>query len=143
MNDQAPSNDQPILDADTTPTNPANSEPAAAGEWQMPNPVFRKTSGYLPQGFEKQFGLEGEEPIPAVESKGAAISANVEPQPDLSELLISEAPPLALQAEAKPKSGAARIVMIVIGLLGMIIFIGIFLTVIYFLFLAEPRSGQF
>ena len=25
------------------------------GPWQMPEPVYRQTSGYLPKGFEKQF----------------------------------------------------------------------------------------
>jgi hypothetical protein len=29
--------------------------PDAGKEWKMPEPVFRQTSGYLPQGFEKRY----------------------------------------------------------------------------------------
>jgi hypothetical protein len=41
---------------DTVVPNPPHTAAAAQpGKWQMPEPVFQQSSGYLPQGFEKRF----------------------------------------------------------------------------------------
>ena len=151
MSETEPSKDQPISDvgeADTTPPNPADAAAPPPGGWQMPTPVFRKTSGYLPQGYEKQFP-SGETPAaPAAEADAVAepavpvAAADVEPQPDLSEQLNVEPPAAVPQPAVKQRSAGVRIALIVLGLLVMILFIGVFLTAIYFLFLAERINGS-
>ena len=59
---EKPGNDQSVADTEngaehTTPPMPA--APAAPAQWSMPEPVFQKTSGYLPQGYLKQIQDSG------------------------------------------------------------------------------------
>src|SRR3954470_20405320 len=79
-----------------------------SGEWRMPEPVYRKTSGYLPQGFEKQFPQNSHEPdtvpMPPAGAAPDAPAAAVEPQPDLIEVLAAE-PPIAPVVVRPGRSG--------------------------------------
>lgn len=64
------------IDPSEAPTEVPNSGQAASAAaqsktWQMPEPVFRQTSGYLPQGFEKRFPTHP----PAAPSEGDGVSA--------------------------------------------------------------------
>ena len=130
----------------TTQENALGEKPA--GEWQMPEPVYRKTSGYLPQGFENQFpqgtpqaaaASPSPAPLPAVAA--AAPAADVEPQPDIIEVLAAEPPlaPVTVQAGRSTLS----IVLIVLGLIAMGVIIVGFLVIVYYLFLAEPAQTSF
>jgi hypothetical protein len=121
------------------------------GEWQMPDPVYRQTSGYLPQGFEKQF-LQAQaadpatapaavQPVAPQTSTAAAPAAAVEPQPDLIEILAAE-PPIA-PVIARPGRSRLAIVLIIIGLVVMAAVILGFLLVVYYLFLAAPAETSF
>lgn len=146
MNDVDPKDEQPDPELDTTAPNPADAGPPSDG-WQMPEPKFQKSSGYLPQGYIDQLGL-GEPGSPAVPAQATAEAPpaepaeppiDIEPQPDLAEQLEAEpvaAPPIPV----KNRSSGSRIVMLVLGLLGMVLFIAAFLALVYFLFLA-PQSG--
>src|SRR5215813_12200170 len=80
MDDEKEPGNEPAQAAPNTSENievPKEKEP---GRWSMPEPVFRKSSGYLPQGFEKRFpgmdpqaDISTEEPvadIPAAQPGG-------------------------------------------------------------------------
>jgi hypothetical protein len=147
-------------DLDTTPPNPASSAAAPASapsqkKWEMPKPVFRRSSGYLPQGFAPAaLGNEDTTEIPnagAVAAAGpeeappAPIQASeivVEPQPELPDETIPEAPGDP-PAQEKKRSGAVRVVLLVIALLAIIGFAAVFLSVIWFLFLAPASDSSF
>lgn len=133
-------------------------KPEQPSKWEMPKPVFQKTSGYLPQGFvkDKDIGAseaavaQGEpsspdEPPSRPSAKApdrsevnfsapAAPAAAVEPQPDLSEQLIPEEPELETAPEPARKIGGVRASMLVLGLIAILAFIAVFVTVIYILF---------
>lgn len=138
-------------DLNTTPPNPPPVEggPQATGKWEMPKPVFRKTSGYLPQGYEKL--LAGSEDatidpnpqaVPNIEIEvfvdaGAAL---VEPQPDLSEVIIPE-PEIDAVASAANTRKSNGLVWTILGILFIVGFIAVFLAVIY-LFILRPGGSD-
>ncbi|MBX3288878.1 MAG: hypothetical protein KF855_05975 [Acidobacteria bacterium] len=138
-------------DLDTTPPNPANEAipaPFAAqpkqGKWEMPKPVFRQTSGQLPENFEKRYGRVDEaapEPTPSMDA--VSEPPVVEEQPELAEVLIPEP---EVTAEAKPaeekKSGSAGMLFTLFGFVVILTFLAVFLAVIYFLFLKPQSSGS-
>lgn len=155
MSDERPGDVSPITDADTTPPNPSpQQEPSASGGWQMPEPKFQQTSGYLPQGYLEQLGIGEAEKQAATSAAAVPASAPpdspmsppvaVEAQPDLTEQIEEVAVPAASAPVVKKRSKAARILFIVLGILVMFAFIAIFLTVIYILFLSpNGGNGQF
>lgn len=86
--------------------------------WKMPEPVFRRTSGKLPGGFEKKYSPPGE-------GSGVPPSAVLAPK---------------AAAEPKPKNPTLKIVVVVLAILAMIAFLAVFLTVIYFFFLRDALA---
>ncbi len=100
-------NNIPAIDDDLNTTAP-QEQPQ---NWKMPDPVFRRTSGKLPKGFEKNIDI-----------------SNAPPDPGLI-----QAEPYA-SPEPKPSNPTVKIVLVVLGLLAMIAFIVVFLTVLYFFF---------
>ena len=104
----------PALDDELNTTAP-QSNPA---EWKMPEPVFRRTSGKLPKGFEKQFA-----PTPTGEHE-----ASSQPSEDAVEAYV----------EPEPKNPTLKILVVALALIGMAAFIVAFLTVVYFIFLRSP-----
>jgi hypothetical protein len=152
MNDEktptaAPGDGQPV-----TSENIEIPEIPQAGQWVMPKPVFRQSSGRLPQGFEKRFAQAetavvsapssygGTAPALAVEPPVAALPTEVAPQPDVAEEIVYTAP--EPDAAVKTRSAAMRITLIVLGLLAMVAFVVAFLAVVYFLFLSSPNESQ-
>ena len=98
-------------DLNTTAPNPPQ-------EWTMPAPVFRKTSGRLPAGFERNYGVADatlEDDPPAADEDNA----------DTSDSYV----------EPTPRNPTVKLMLVLLGLAAMIAFIAIFLTVVYFLFL--------
>ena len=86
-------NQIPEDDVNTTPPNPGQN--SAKSGWSMPEPVFRKTSGYLPQGFEKKFSQDEVKSDVDDDTSTASMSrpnelSDVEPQPEISEFLKAE-----------------------------------------------------
>lgn len=149
MNEDERSNELPISEADTTPPNPANSAvPSPGAGWQMPEPKFQQSSGYLPQGYLDKVAFEAPPPsdvspaaaAPAV-APAVAAGPDIEPQPDLNEQLEPPTAPVITKPVVKERSAGARIAMIVLGLLAMVAFIAVFLGVVYYFFLM-PQGGQ-
>src|SRR5687767_11241431 len=110
----AEANNLPIDDELNTTAPQDTSTP-----WKMPEPVFKRTSGRLPSGFEKQFASdaagEHDTPTPSFDS----VEAYVEP---------------------KPKNPTLKFILVLLGMLAMIAFIAVFLTVLYFFFLRSPAE---
>jgi hypothetical protein len=118
--------------------------------WKMPEPVFRQTSGYLPQGFEKRFAPAAAGSPPASEEADAgsvaraAAAPAVEPQPDILEELPPPDEPEQSKIPQKSKGGVGRILLILFGLLVVFVFILLFLAVVYYFYLAPAAdSGNF
>ncbi|MBK9154992.1 MAG: hypothetical protein IPM25_12365 [Chloracidobacterium sp.] len=155
---------EPVLDEHTTEPNAAQPDlpaepPAAPGKWQMPKPKFQQSSGYLPQGYLKEVeaaaaaakGPPGSEDttqeqapfVPApIEDPATPAAIDIEPQPDISEqLLPEESLEQAAKAETSVKKGSS-IVPVILGLLGIILFIAAFIAIVYFLFFARPVDTQ-
>jgi hypothetical protein len=149
MNEDERSNELPISEADTTPPNPANSAVPSPGiGWQMPEPKFQQTSGYLPEGYLNKIAFEATPPTAVSPVSAAPAIApspesgpDIGPQPDLTEQLAPPPPPVIAKPVVKERSSGARIAMIILGLLAMVAFIAVFLGVIYYLFLA-PQGGE-
>lgn len=146
MNDDRTGGEPPDSEAETI-------QPDKELGWRMPEPKFQQTSGYLPQGYLEKTGLaggtagnSGTAVAPAAEAPVADAppsAVEVEPQPDLSEQIHVTDPQTAVQAmPAKQRSTAARVVMVIFGLIGMIVFIAIFLVVIWYLFLRPADGGS-
>jgi hypothetical protein len=122
------------------------------GGWEMPAPTFQQTSGYLPQGYLGKVGLDGDSavaqaaptsPTTSPNAEAPTGPVNVEAQPDLSEQ-IAEPPPEAA-AKAAPgsqRSNTARVVLILFGVAGMIVFIAAFLAAVWYLFLRPADGGS-
>ena len=145
MNEDERGDPLPNSEADTAAPNPPDAVPQPAGGWQMPEPKFQQTSGYLPQGYIDNVAFAGNAPAAAVAPAMAPAfpsETDVEPQPDLSEQLAGHTPVVNTPAAVSERSSGARIVMIVLGLLGMVAFLAIFLGVIYYLFLAPRDAGS-
>ena len=147
MNEDAQKPD--VSDADTTPPNPAHGAVPSPGQgWQMPEPKFQQTSGYLPQGYLEKVAFDAKPPAqvsPAAAAPAVAPAPQepaVEAQPDLTEQLAEPPAPVVAASTVKEKSKGARIAMILLGLLGMVAFLVVFLGVIYYLFLSQRTGGS-
>jgi hypothetical protein len=103
----------PVADDEDLSTTAPNPRPTV---WKMPDPVFRKTSGRLPKNFEREYFAEAA----TQESPKPVAGEDVNPVP---------------YTEPNPKSSTLKIILVVLGLLGMIAFIAVFLTVVYFMVL--------
>jgi hypothetical protein len=108
-------------DLDTTAPDPIDDElsttapnPPDEDVWKMPEPVFRRTSGKLPEQFEKQIA-----------------ESSSEPQTDMSDI-----PPTSdTYVPPKPTSGVLKMIVVGLALAAMIAFLIVFLSVVYFVFL--------
>jgi hypothetical protein len=150
---------------DTTPPNPASTDtpagaasPTAPGNWEMPKPVFRRTSGKLASSFEKKVAHEMDEQAGSSEDgpqgithldsagstdkAGTAAEFNVEPQPELAEVLIPEELDTPRSAAVpKGKSGSYGLLFTLLGLALILGLIALILAVVYFFFFRPAGSG--
>jgi len=144
MNEDERGNELPDPEAVTAAPDRSDAVPPPGGGWQMPQPKFQQTSGYLPQGYLDQIGVAGAAPSGAAAVAPAMAppaAAAVEAQPDLSEQLTPPPQPTASAPVAKERSAGTRAALIIVGLIGMVAFLVLFLGVIYYLFLAPPGAG--
>lgn len=114
-----------IQDADDDlDTTAPQSKPDA---WKMPEPVFRRTSGRPPRGFEETFG--------------ATISSD--PEPSNTDTLKQPTADVPDTSDAGPetKNPTVKLVLVLLGLAAMVGFISVFLTVLYF-FLFRSTSPE-
>jgi hypothetical protein len=146
-------------------------EPAAPLQapksWQMPEPVFQQTSGYLPEGFEKRYpaatavndsapaapppapdpflhtfvGTPGAsvESFTRLEPSTPAAAAIVE-QPELPDEAVVEEAPAEVVAK-KERSATARVVFALLLIIGGLLLMTVFLGVVYYLFF-YPNGDQ-
>lgn len=155
MSDEENSKDEENVDTLAVDEHTTEPQADAPDKWEMPEPVFQQTSGYLPQGFVKQIENAAQDEAtaetpaqPAAIEQPAAIPAAptaplpaIGPQPDISEQFAIDELPVEPPVAAKTKSGALRIVFIVLGLLAFLVFMAVFLVLVYFLFLAAPAPN--
>ena len=139
MSEEATPKAQPNEDdVNTTPPNPPAKDGKAA--WTMPEPVFKKTSGYLPQGYEKLF------PKAEVDDSNSTAempAVDVEPQPEIADQGDAALSENGAAAVAPKKSSGLKMVFMVLGTLFAIALVVVFIAVIYFLFLMPLPSGPF
>lgn len=102
----------PEIEDDLNTTAP-QSKPAP---WSMPEPVYRQTSGKLPQGYAKS--VDSEMSSDEIISVPPNNSSDSDPVP-----------------ASRPFNPTLKIILVVLGLVGMIAFLVVFLTVIYFFLL--------
>jgi len=165
MNDEKEPVNEPAHAAPNTSENIEVPKEKGSGGWQMPDPVFRQTSGYLPQGFEKRFPMDPQadistdEPIADIPAappaygqvSGAAPAAapveisespDVRPQPELNEELSLAEAQIAPGSAAKKRSPAVSIALTLFGILAMIAFAIGFLILVWYLFFYHPNDPQ-
>src|SRR5215467_6191783 len=164
MNDEKEPENEPANGAPNTSEN-IEVPRENGGGWRMPEPVFRQSSGYLPQGFEKRFPLmdpqadiSTDEPvadIPAAQpGSGYAAAASapapvaetpesraVQAQPELLEDFASEEPN-APAVPVKTRSRAASIALTLLGIIAMIAFAIGFVILVWYLFFYHPNDPQ-
>lgn len=148
MNDDEPGNELPLAEPDTTPPDPPPAAvPPPSGGWQMPEPKFQKSSGYLPQGYLEKLSADavpqmaGSAAATAPAPAAAPVESDVEPQPDVMEQIQDPVLPATPKPALRERSKGTRVALIVLGILGMIGFITVFLGVIYYLFLLPENGG--
>jgi hypothetical protein len=146
MNDEKPLELQPSEPPEDNATPPPVPPPAEKAQWQMPKPVFKKTSGYLPQGFEKlaAFDPVSNQPIAAAAAPQTAEPSDTPPaetlapvgeQPDILEDISDEVVETASIATKRPSSTLRIAVGVFVVLLVLAVVVG-FLTFIYIWFLS-------
>lgn len=166
MNDEKEPENEPANGAPNTSETIEVPKEKPHVAWEMPKPVFRQTSGYLPQGFQNRFPVPDpqadvptEEPVAdvpvgaapqqAAAAAPAAVpdieiseSPDIQPQPDVSEEFTLDEVPTAPVPGKKKRSPALRIALTLLGILAMIAFAIVFLVVIYYLFFYHPSEPQ-
>jgi hypothetical protein len=143
LNDQSEKPEEPAAPVTSESVDVEAAKPPA--QWKMPEPVFRQSSGFLPQGFEKRYPAAAKPATDAAGTPGAATpasapaapvpdAADIQPQPELEDT-IEPAAPSANPAKAKdPVTG---MIFGVVGLFVMAVLAIAFLGVVYCLFLSD------
>jgi len=133
-------------DMNTTPPNP----PAApAAGWKMPEPVFRKTSGYLPQGYENKFSQADvkrsvEDDISTASMPRPENAADVQPQPAIPDTDEMKLPVMNQPVTTAPrKGGGSKVVFILLALIIAVGMVGAALVAAYFLYPLQTPVGPF
>jgi hypothetical protein len=129
-------------DNDRTPTQQDETSGRAAG-WTMPEPVFRRSSGYLPKGFEQRVReSQGQAVAPAQETVAAApdfaaedvsaevsappaldapaeaqMDAAIAPQPDVDALAEQPAATVEITPPVRKKRSVFGVILMVLGLI--------------------------
>lgn len=146
MNEENAAKAQP----DEEPTAPHPVTPPAkkpADGWAMPEPVFRQSSGRLPEGFEKRFTeaptAQPEDPAspPVAADDAPAPVPDIPEQPVVAEVVfdedLSDKPP----PPKKQKSKALRTFLIIVGIAAMILgAIGLLAAVYLYFFIRASES---
>jgi len=134
-------------DVNTTPPNPPAKD-GNSGGWSMPEPVFRKSSGYLPQGFEKRYSQDeikssADERDSTGELRAPEITGEIEPQPEIPDI-IEAGPAINQSTVVSPKKGSvAKVIFTILGLLLALALVVVFIAVVYYLFLMPGPDSTF
>lgn len=122
--------------ADAPSTSPLEEK---RDNWQMPEPVFRVSSG---KKVEKSTSAMPHLNFAATQpesSEPPESTADIQPQPYISEALIIGDEDVIKEPPAKVKSKAGRVIFVTAGILAMVLFAVGFLIGIYFLFFRQPN----
>ena len=119
--DERENNTNPDVDPDQV-TTASSPRPDV---WKMPDPVFRRTSGRLPQGYEKE--------LANARAEAAAEQHTTPDQPPSAAVIptTSENP----NPQPATDRSAVKLILVLLGIAAMIAFIAVFITVVYFFFL--------
>lgn len=136
-------------DVNTTPPNPQTVNDKSG--WSMPKPVFRKTSGYLPQGFEKRFSQDElktsqDDSDSTTEMAAPDLDAEIEPQPDISEtpnVAFDSDQTAAAAAPARAKGSALKVVFVVLGLIFAAALAVVAVVAVYLFYLMPSSDSTF
>lgn len=136
---------------DTTPPQPDRPEGSTSSEWKMPEPVFKKTSGYLPKGYVQQSdvpvqtqivkdgaGAENETRNEAIETIESS-EINVEPQPDILEEVLEVSEPLEQQPTQK-KGSIGKLLTLLLLLIVFFVLAAMFVAVVWYLLASTPEA---
>ena len=97
MDDEKEPVNEPAHAAPNTSENIEVPREKGSGGWQMPDPVFRQTSGYLPQGFEKRFPMDPQADISTDEPVADIPAAAPGPEQfSLEAQAVSAGPPIEI-----------------------------------------------
>ena len=124
--DEKENNTNPDLDPDQDQVTTAASP--RPNVWKMPDPVFRKTSGRLPQGYEKELANARAEHAAADEAQ-----QHTTPDQESADPVVSAAPDP--DRRPAPDTSSFKLILVLLGIAAMIAFIAVFITVVYFFFL--------
>ena len=122
--DEKENNTNPDLDLDPDRVSTAASPRPSV--WKMPDPVFQKTSGRLPQGFEKELANARAE-------HAADQAQHTTPDQPEADPVVSAAP--EFDPPPPPDTSSFKLILVLLGIAAMIAFIAVFSTVVYFFFL--------
>lgn len=142
LNDQSEQPEEPAAPVTADSVDVEAEKPPA--QWKMPDPVFRQSSGILPQGFEKRYPASTEPVTHAAGAPAAAPAAvptspvpdaaDIQPQPELEDTVEPAAPP---ENAVKAKNPVTGMIFGVVGVFIMAVLAIVFLGVVYCLFLSD------
>ncbi len=150
--------DEIPLDEHTTEPNAPSRPPQASqppdGKWQMPKPKFQQSSGYLPQGYlkdvqqatESDASSQGPENPDLDQEPVAARAAEppaIEPQPELADQFIQDEPVTEAQKPSQKAGSGPTALMFVLGILGMMIFVALFIAAVWYFYFSGRSIGPF
>lgn len=136
---------------DTTPPQPDLPTGSTSSEWKMPEPVFKKTSGYLPKGYVQQLDVPVQTQIvkdgadAENETRNKAIETiesseiNVEPQPDILEEVVEISEPIEHQPTHK-KGSIGKLLTILLLLIVFFVLAAMFVAVVWYLLASTPEA---
>ena len=134
-------NSEQFVDAPIT--NPLSDGKPASGKnqdkWQMPEPVFRVSSG---KKVNKSTLAETRPNLPTNPPEVSEVTnstTNIQPQPYISEEFSFSDAAAIEETPAEVKNGVGRMIFIVVGILAMVLFAIAFLVGVYFLFFHQPE----
>jgi hypothetical protein len=156
MNDEKEPDREPANAAPNTSESLEVPREKPPGAWEMPKPVFKQSTGYLPQGFQDRFpNVDAEvagnvraaaDPAPVSAPLPPPIeiseSPDIQPQPDLTEDFTVDQTVTPPTAAKKKRSPAAQIIMVLLGILAMAVVAVGFLALVYYLFFYHPSESQ-
>lgn len=123
--------------ANAPDTNPLHEE--TKDQWQMPEPVFRVSSGKKIKKSAAPMPPLASPAKPPETSQTANTTVDIQPQPYISEEFTTGDDAVVEEPTAEVKSKTGRIIFAVAGILAMILFAVGFLIGIYFLFFRQPE----
>ena len=134
-------------DEDRTPTQEDAPAPPKPNEWTMPEPVFRKSSGYLPQGFAERLRPADEaggqaDPEGAAPASPAAAEMPIAAQPDVDDAAAEAPPPVEIEPVPKKKRGILRVLLMILGLIIAFAAIAAVATIVVFWYFFQTGESQ-